>query len=160
MRAPVSRILFTLGLGLAGRVVAAQNPTTVLFQVQPVNAMSVAPVPLVIIMAAAQTAAPRGVMQAVSSWSMTTNQSLTKIAASIDVSLPRGLTLFAALDAPAGANSRGLVPLGLFGRDLVTNVTKTSAGALRLRYRLDATVDAGLPLWLVRQVTYTVLSGA
>src|SRR3954468_19744966 len=102
MRASTSRILLTVGLGLTGRVAAAQNPTTVLFQVQPVNAMSVASAPSVLIMAAAQTAAPHGVMQAVSSWNMTTNQSLTKIAASIDVGLPRGLTLLAALDAPAG----------------------------------------------------------
>ncbi len=131
----------------------------VTFQVSAINQISVAGAPSLTISAAVAGSAPTSVTSAVSTWSVTTNQSTAKITGSLSAVMPTGLTLSANLAAPAGATSSGLTALTATTVDLVTGITKVNAAGLGLTYQLDATSAAGVVASSTRTVTYTITGG-
>lgn len=140
--------------------VAAQTATQVVrFEVNPINqiAVSGSPAPLTITTATAGSA-PTSVTAAGTSYAITTNQSNQKITASLDQTLPAGVTLEISLAAPGGAASSGSVALTTSGADVVTGISATSASSLPIEYRLSATPAVQLGA-TARTVTLTVVSG-
>jgi hypothetical protein len=89
------------------------------------------------------------------SYAVTTNGKNQKIAAALDQDLPKGLTLFATMAAPANATGAGRVELSKKGADLVSGISSTNQTGLGLTYEAVATVNA-TPDNVVRTVTYTI----
>lgn len=159
MRRSIS-IAAALGLS-ALQAGSAQSATQVVhFQVHPVNEIAVAGSPQLTVTTAAAGSVPSSVTSSANSFSVTTNQTDAKITASIASAMPTGVTLFVQLDAPVGAVSLGMQPLGPAPVDLVTSISHVSAPGLTLTYRLDATPDAGVIADGTRVVTYTITAGA
>jgi len=145
---------------LSARAAFAQTATqTVTFEVDAINQIAVSGTPSLIINAAVAGGAPTTVTSTGNTWSVTTNQTGTKITASISSAMPTGLTLSAQLGAPSGASSAGLKSLGTTSVDLVTGITKLNATGLSLSYQLDATAAAGVVTSSTRVVTYTITGG-
>jgi hypothetical protein len=139
----------------------AQTATQVVrFQVNAINqvAVSGSPAPMVINSATAGSA-PVSVIGGGTSYAVTTNESNQKITASIDQSLPNGVTLEVALTAPDGAVSAGAVLLSTSGADVVTGITSTNASSLPITYRLSATPAVQMSVPAARTVTFTIVSG-
>jgi hypothetical protein len=139
----------------------AQTATQVVrFQVNAINQVAVSgiPAPMVINSATAGNA-PGSVIGAGTSYAITTNESNQKITASIDQSLPSGVTLEVALTAPDGAMSAGAVLLSTSGADVVTGITSANASSLPITYRLSATPAVQMSAPATRTVTFTVVSG-
>src|SRR5437762_3279213 len=140
------RILAVLAL-VAGvsNIASAQTATqNVTIQVNAINVVSVSGTPSLAITTATAGSPPTTVIDASSSWNVTTNQTGAKITASINSAMPAGLTLSSNLSAPAGATSAGLTALSTVAADVVTGITKVAQAALGLTYHLDATVVAGV----------------
>lgn len=140
---------------------AAQTATQVVrFEVTAVNQIGVSgsPAPLVI-NAATAGLAPTSVMASGSTYAVTTNESNRKITASLDQSLPNGVTLEVSLAPPAGAASAGNVPLSTEGTDVVTGISSAAAAALPITYRLSATPTVLMSAPAVRVVTFTIVAG-
>lgn len=138
----------------------AQTATqTVQFQVNAVNQVAVSgnPSPLAITTATAGS----GLTTATStgtSYAITTNEANQKITASIDQTMPAGVTLDVQLGAPPGAVSTGSVPLGTASADLVTGISAIAASALPITYRLNAGTQVQMGP-ASRTVTFTIVSG-
>lgn len=149
----------TTALALNAADADAQTATqTVQFQVNAVNQIAVSgnPAPLAITTATAGsglTSASTG-----ASYAITTNEANQKITASLDQTMPAGVTLEVQLVAPAGASSTGSVPLGTASADLVTGISATAASALPITYRLSAGTQVQLGP-TARTVTFTIVSG-
>jgi hypothetical protein len=137
----------------------AQTTQTVTFAVNAINQVAFLGAPSLTITTATAGSNPTSVTDATSSWAVTTNQTGSKITASIASAMPAGLTLSANLAAPAGATSAGFVALGTTAVDCVTTITKLAQAALGLSYRLDATAAAGVVASSTRVVTYTITGG-
>lgn len=150
----------TTALALNAATVAAQSATqTVQFQVTAVNQIAVSgnPAPLAITTATAGS----GLTSATStgtSYAITTNEANQKITASIDQSMPAGVTLEVQLGAPSGASSTGSVSLGTASADLVTGISTIAAAALPITYRLNAGTQVQLGP-TARTVTFTIVAG-
>lgn len=150
----------TTALALNAADADAQTATqTVQFQVNAVNQIAVSgnPAPLAITTATAGS----GLTSATStgaSYAITTNEANQKITASLDQTMPAGVTLEVQLVAPAGASSTGSVPLGTASADLVTGISATAASALPITYRLSAGTQVQLGP-TARTVTFTIVSG-
>lgn len=153
-------IMSTIALVCAASAAAAQTATqTVTFQVDAINEIAFAGAPSLVINSATAGSAPTSATSAVATWAVTTNQTGSKITASINAAMPAGLTLSANLAAPAGATSLGLTALSTVAVDLVTGITKLAASALGVTYQLDATAAAGVVASQSRTVTYTITGG-
>jgi hypothetical protein len=139
----------------------AQTATQVVhFQVNPVNQLAVSgnPAPLVVSSAVAGSM-PTSASVSGTSYAVSTNETNQKIIASINATMPAGLSLEVSLAAPSGAASAGPVTLGTSGADVVTGITATAASALPITYRLNASPSADLTSQ-ARTVTFTIVSGA
>ena len=154
-------------LGCAVLMAAAATDATgqtatqlVRIQVNAISQIGVSgtPGPLVISNATAGLA-PTSVTASGGSYAVTTNEQNQKITASIDQSLPDGVTLEVALQPPAGASSAGSVPLGTAASDVVTGITAQAATALPIMYRLSAGPQAQVAP-ATRTVTFTIVSGS
>jgi hypothetical protein len=140
---------------------SAQQATQVVnFQVNAVNQLAVTgnPAPLVVSSAVAGSG-PTSATMGGTSYAISTNETNQKIIASINATMPAGLSLEVSLAAPSGAASLGHVPLGTTGADVVTGISATTASALPINYRLNASPSAQLGS-AARTVTFTVVSGA
>lgn len=152
-----SAMLVTAVAGAAHGQSATQ---VVRFQVTAINQIGVtaAPGPLVL-----DRAAAGGPITSVStsggSWSITTNEQNRKVTASLNESLPTGITLEVALGAPSGATSLADVALGTAAADVVVGITAQAATGLPITYRLTATPQVE-PTSTTRTVTFTIISGA
>lgn len=150
----------TAALAVATSPADAQTATqTVQFQVNAVNQIAVTgnPAPLAISTAIAGS----GLTSATSagtSYAITTNEANQKITASINQAMPAGVTLEVQLQAPVGAVSTGSMQLGTSSADLVTGISTTSASALPVTYRLNASTQVQLGP-TARTVTFTIVSG-
>jgi hypothetical protein len=155
-----SRFVAIVALLLGATRVYAQTATQVVtFQVVAINQIAVAGLPSLTINTAVAGSNPTSASSAVATWAVTTNQSSAKITASLDANMPVGLTLSAALAAPAGATSAGAISLSTTAADVVTGITKLAAGLLAITYTLDATPVAGVVASQSRTVTYTITGG-
>ena len=139
----------------------AQTATQIVhIQVHPINQIAVTGSAQLSVTTAAAGSMPSSATTSANSFAVTTNQTNAKIAASIASGMPTGVTLSVQLDAPSGARSLGLLPLGTTPVDLVTSISRVSVSGLTLTYRLDATPDAGVIADDSRVVTYTITGGA
>jgi len=69
--------------------------------------------------------------------------------------MPKGLSLFAQMDAPSKAKTAGKVELSDKSVDLLSKISNVRGSGLALNYEAVATVDAK-PDNVVRTVTYTI----
>jgi hypothetical protein len=141
---------------------AAQTATQVVrFQVTALSQIAVtgSPEPLVINTASAGSA-PSAVTNSGTSYGITTNESNQKITASLNQSMPAGVSLAVSLAAPSGAASAGSIELGTAAADVVTGISAVSASSLPITYRLSAAPGAGMSAPALRTVTFTIVSGA
>jgi X-X-X-Leu-X-X-Gly heptad repeat protein len=145
---------------VAAQSAAAQTANqTVTIQVDAINVIAFAGSPSLVINTAVAGSAPSAATNATATWAVTTNQSGSKITASIGSAMPAGLTLSVSLAAPTGGSSNGLTALSTSAADLVTGITKLAEGTLGVTYQLDATVAAGVVASTSRTVTYTITGG-
>jgi len=86
---------------------------------------------------------------------LSTNGKDKKISAKLDRKMPKGLTLYAQMDAPSKAKSAGKVELSDKSVDLLSKISNVRSSGLALNYEAVATVDA-TPDNVVRTVTYTI----
>jgi CheY-like chemotaxis protein len=152
----MSVLLVLAAAASAGAQTATQ---TVTFQVDAINQVAVAGTPTLTISAAVAGGAPTSATSTGNTWAVTTNQSGSKITASIGSAMPSGVTLSANMAAPSGGTSAGYQELGTTAVDLVTGITKLNASGLALSYKLDATAAAGTMSSTTRVVTYTITGG-
>ena len=132
---------------------------TVTLQVDAINLISVSGTPSLTVSAAVAGGAPTSVTSTGNTWAVTTNQSSSKITASIASTLGTGFTLSASMGAPTGGSSAGYQALGTSAVDLVTGITKLNETGLALSYKLDATAAAGTLSSTTRVVTFTITGG-
>jgi hypothetical protein len=153
-------ILATMIL-MAGAASAASAQTatqTVTFQVDAINQIAFSGSPSLVINTASAGVDPTAAT-AGATWAVTTNQTGSKITASIGSAMPAGVTLSVNLAAPAGGTSAGAQALSTTAVDLVTGLTKVAQGALGVTYSLSATAAAGVVSSTSRTVTYTITGG-
>jgi hypothetical protein len=91
-------------------------------------------------------------------WAITTNQTGSKVVASIGSNMPSGVTLKVNMANPTNATSAGDVVLTDAAQELVTAITKLNQSGMALTYTASATAGAGVQS-VSRTVTYTVTSG-
>src|SRR2546423_12314455 len=141
----LTRIYFLFAMGaLGGAAELGAQTQTVTFAVNAISQISFSASPSLTITTAVAGSDPTSVIDAASTWSVTTNQTGAKISASLASAMPAGLTLRVLLAAPAGAASLGSTSLGTTSVDLVTGITKQKGSALVATYDLDATPAAGV----------------
>lgn len=92
-------------------------------------------------------------------WVVTTNESGTKVSASLNAALPSGVVLSARFTPPAGARSRGARRLGVVAVDLVTDISRLYSGSLPAVVRLEAPAPTKVTP-TSRTLTLTVTNGA
>jgi len=137
----------------------AQSATqTVHFQVNAVNQIAVSGSPSLAITTATAGSELTSATASGSSYAITTNEANQKITASINQSMPAGVTLEVSLAAPGGASSTGSVALGTASTDVVTGISATASSALPITYRLNASTQVQLAP-TARTVTFTIVSG-
>jgi hypothetical protein len=154
---------FSVGMvasGIASEASAQTATQVVRFQVNAINQIGVtgSPAPMVINSATAGSA-PTSVTAGGTSYAVTTNESNQKITASLDQTLPAGVTLEVSLAAPAGAASSGTVSLSTAAADVVTGISGTASASLPITYRLSATPAVQMSAPAARIVTFTIVSG-
>ncbi|MBA3646335.1 MAG: hypothetical protein H0W63_09175 [Gemmatimonadaceae bacterium] len=157
-----SRFALTVILMLAVGTTAASAQTatqTVTFAVTAVNTISFTGAPSLSVTPAAVGSSDASVSDATSTWAVTTNQSLAKVSAQINLAMPANVTLKANLQAPTVGLSNGAVTLGITSVDLVTGITKQAQSGLTATYVLTATAAAD-PVSSNRVVTYTISGGS
>jgi hypothetical protein len=148
------------GMLLTAGTLAAQTATqTVTFQVDAINQISVSGTPSLTINAASAGSAPTAASTTGLTWAITSNQTGSKVTASINSAMPTGVTLSVTMGAPGGATSAGAKQLGTSAVDVVTGITKVMATGLSLGYSLDATAAAGVVTSTTRTVTFTITGG-
>ena len=79
-----------------------------------------------------------------------------KVTGRLNSTMPPGVTLTVNMQAPTGATSIGTVTLDATARDLVGNITNTTAQTLSISYTLSATAAAGVVTPQSRTVTLTL----
>jgi hypothetical protein len=155
-----TRLFLAAATMFAAQSAAAQTANqTVTIQVDAINVIAFAGSPSLVINTAVAGSAPSAASDVTATWAVTTNQSGSKITASIGSAMPAGLTLSVGLAAPTGGSSNGLTALSTSAVDLVTGITKLAQGTLGVTYQLDATVAAGVVASTSRTVTYTITGG-
>ena len=161
MRITLRTVAFTgvLALCLVSERLSAQTATqTVTFSVVSISRAAVSGLvsPLIMRPAVAGRKSTSGSVGG-STFAIATNEANQKIAASLDMPMPTGVSLAVSLAAPAGGASLGSTNLGIAAADLVTGVPAGNA-ALPITYLLNAKNDAPRPAGN-RVVTYTIMSG-
>jgi hypothetical protein len=154
------RILWTIALLVgASSAASAQTATQIVtFQVDAVNQIAFAGSPSLVVNTATAGNQPAPATAA-ATWAVTSNQTGSKITASIGSNMPAGLILSVTLAAPAGGASAGIQSLSTTAVDLVTGITKVAQSAIGVMYQLDATAVAGVVSSSTRTVTYTITGG-
>lgn len=151
-------LMISAAAGLAGAQTATQ---TVTFAVSAINQISASGSPSLTVSSATAGSEPTAATDATSTWAVTSNQTGSKISASIPSAMPTGLTLSVNMAAPAGGSSAGLTALTFPAAvDLVTSITKVAQSGLTVTYQLSATAAAGVVGSSTKVVTYTISGGA
>ncbi|HEX8361747.1 MAG TPA: hypothetical protein VF613_16640 [Longimicrobium sp.] len=139
---------------------ASAQSQSVTFSVEPINQMTVSGNPgALTINAATVGSGLTSATDASTTWGITTNQTGTKVTASIEEAMPAGVTLKVQLGAPTNATSAN-VTLGTTAADVVTGITKLDETGKTITYTLSATAAAGVVASASRTVTYTVVAGS
>lgn len=157
----IAAAILTSGL-LSLAAFAGDTATQVVtFAVSPINELSVSGNPGQLIVSTATAGeAPNVVMDATTSYAITTNEEGRKIVGSIDNPMPNGVDLRVLLAAPEGATSTGPMVLGTSPVDLVTGISTLNDVSKTITYALSATSAAGVIPSASRVVTFTVTAAA
>jgi len=102
--------------------------------------------------------APNSVVNATTTYAVTTLLGTWKIRAQLGTPLPTGVTLTLSLSAPSGATSQGPVALTTTAQDLVKGITTGINSGLTITYTLAATSAAGVVSLRSVGVTLTVVA--
>ena len=94
-------------------------------------------------------------------YAITTNGEQRKITASLGAELPTGLILSMRMAAPSrgDAHSTGWQPLGVAPAEMVTGLSRVAESGIGVRYRLEASVDAGVVTARTETVSVTLTDG-
>ena len=140
---------------------SAQTATSsVTYEVQAINEMSLSGDPAALVINAATAgSAPDDVVNSATTWAITTNEISKKVTGAIDTDMPAGLTLSVALGAPVGGTSAGAKALTSVATDLVTGLGTVQESGMGVTYTLSATTDAGVVASSNRTLTYTITDG-
>ena len=114
-------ILVVLLAGSTATAGAQSATQTISFQVDAINQIAFVGSPSLVVNTASAGANPT-TATAAATWAVTTNQSGSKITASINSAMPANVTLSVNLAAPSGATSAGAQLLGTTAIDLVTGI--------------------------------------
>lgn len=151
--------LAALALIFGASAAAAQTANqTVTFQVDAINQIAFSGSPSLVVNTATAGSNPTAA-SVNASWAVTSNQSNSRITASIGSNMPSGLVLQVNLTAPTGASSAGAQSLSTTAVDVVTGITQVAQSALQVQYTLSATPAAGVVASTSRTVTYTITGG-
>jgi hypothetical protein len=146
-------------LASAATIAGAQTATqTVTFQVDAINQIAFSGSPSLVISTATAGSNPTSATAA-GTWAVTTNQTGSKITASIGSNMPSGLSLSVDVTAPSVGSSTGAQTLSTTAVDVVTGITKHAQSGMSVSYSLSATPAAGVVSSTSRTVTYTITGG-
>lgn len=151
-------LLASIALLFAPAIAAAQTQT-VGVEVSAINQIAFTGSPTLNVNTATAGAAPTAAT-ASATYAVTTNETNRSITAQLDLAMPTGVTLTAALAAPAGAASAGAVPLTTGAQAVVTGISTLDATGLGITYTLSATSAAGTMASTTRTITYTIVAGS
>jgi len=156
------RLAFLAAVFSTASAFASNSATqTVTFAVSAINEISVSGNPgALTVNTATAGSAPNAVSDASSTYAITTNEASRKITVAIDLAMPDGVTLTAALAAPTGGTSTGAVTLSTVAADAVTGISTLNESGKSITYGLSATSAAGTQNSASRTVTLTVTAGA
>ena len=131
---------------------------TVTFEVQAINEIATSGNPAALVVNAAIAGSePTAVSDAITTYAITTNETLKKITGAIDTIMPAGTTLTVNLAAPTAATSLGAVPLTAVAADLVTGISTVAESGKTITYNFSANVTAGVLVSATKTVTLTIL---
>jgi hypothetical protein len=160
MLASIARRAAVLSLLMVGLAGTAQAQTqTVNIQVNAISIMSLAAGTPSLTVTTAVAGVDPTPATAASQYSVTTNQTNQKIMAHINTAMPAGMSLSAALVAPATGTTNGTIALTTTDQNLVNSITPVAAPNLGITYTLSATAAAGTLAATTRLVTYTITTG-
>jgi hypothetical protein len=161
-RVETTLLTLTITLAASGAVSAGASASQrVTYEVKAIDqiALTGAP-PALTIDTATAGAAPAAVTADGGSYAITTNGSDRKITAALATAMPPGVTLSMVMDAPATGTSVGWQALGPTPTEMVTGIARVAETGLAVRYRLTATVDAGILSARTETVTVTLADGS
>jgi hypothetical protein len=153
-------LLASTALLIGSAATAAAQTQVVGVEVQAINSLSFAGEPVLVISATTAGSAPTAASSTVATYAVTTNETNRMITAQINSAMPTGVALTAALAAPSGATSAGVVTLTTSAQPVVTGIATLNASGLAITYGLSATAAAGVMATTTRTITYTILAGA
>lgn len=157
-RLPVAIGFALVATAALGVEASAQTATaTATFEVQAIREVSVSGNPAALIIDAGSELA--GVTDNSTTWSVTTNETGTKVTGAINTAMPSGVTLKVSLGAPTGATSAAATALSTTAADLVTGISKVQGSGLAVTYTLSATPAAGVVASTTKTVTFTITTG-
>lgn len=145
--------------GITGLGMAADNVNqTVTFEVSAINEISVSGNPAAMTVSAATAGSqPTEVSNALTTYSITTNETTMKITGVLDEAMPANVTLKINLATVGGTNVPD-VTLTASPASLVTGITQLVESANTITYKLSATVAAGIVASDTRTVTLTIVN--
>jgi len=154
-------LLALAGLALFAAVAAYatnEDTQTVTFEVQAINELTASGDPAALTVSTATAGSePDDASNALTTYSITTNETGKKITGQIDEAMPANVTLTITLAAPTGGSSAGAINIsdGTV-KDLVTSIDPVAEGGKTITYGLSATVAAGVVASDTRTVTLTL----
>ena len=149
-------VLCFMGLGFPTLGQAQTVSHTVTIIVNAINLLAITGSPTLTVNSGTAGSQPADATDATSTYAITTNETSKKITASINSSLPTGITLSTNLAAPSGATSAGNTPLATSSSDVVTNISTVAQSGLAITYTLSATASGGVISSTSKTVTYTL----
>ncbi len=151
-------ILLLLSMLITQQLFSATNCTAnITYSVGSIDCISISGDPATLSVGAATPGQPPTMcLDSSTSYAITTNNTGRNIYASLDSTLPTGVTLGASLVAPSGGTSASEVILTTTPQSLVSGVTNVAESGLTITYCLCATVEAMAVTNATNTVTYTV----
>lgn len=137
---------------------AISTTQNVTYEVTAINEIGVSGDPAALqINSATSGGAPVAVQNALTTYSITTNQAGATITGSINTNMPANTTLSITLAAPTGGTSAGSQPLSTVAATLATCVLAVSESGNVITYDFAATAAAGVVPSATKVVTLTVV---
>jgi hypothetical protein len=157
----VASATIALILGVCGTVFAATSATQqVTYQVSSINAISVSGNPGALIISTAVAGyQPAAVVDASTTYAITTNGSDKRITGVLNSAMPSNTALKATVTAPASGTSDGQVTLTASALNLVTGIGAVAQSGMTISYEFSATVASGIISSAQRTVTLTLADG-
>ncbi len=155
----VRSILPIAALLMAFVEVASAQTSTVTFEVQAINQMSLSASTASLTVSTATAGSAPTAATLAQTYAVTTNGTAMKVTGAINLAMPTGVTLSVTLGKPAGAGGGAKTALTATAADLVTGITKLNASGLSLAWELAATSAAGVVASATKTATFTITAG-